>query len=41
MTALLFIHQSDRVARKASDMSAAGWRYQTRVKNTIVFHVCC
>ena len=30
--ALLFIHQPDRVARKASDVSAADWRYQTHVK---------
>ena len=35
-----FIHQPDRVARKASDVSAADWRYQTHVKNTILFHVC-
>ena len=37
--ALLFIHQPDWVARKASDVSAAGWRYQTHVKN-IVFFTC-
>ena len=30
--ALPFIHQLDRVARKASDVSAADWRYQTQVK---------
>ena len=30
--ALLFIRQPDRVARKASDVSAADWRYQTREK---------
>ena len=27
-----FIHQPDRMARKASDVSAADWRYQTFVK---------
>ena len=30
--ALPFIHQSNRVARKASDVSAADWRYQTLEK---------
>ena len=30
--ALPFIHQPDRVARKASYVSAADWRYQTHVK---------
>ena len=35
-----FIRQPDRVARKVSDVSAADWRYQTHVKNTILFHVC-
>ena len=30
--ALPFIHQPDRVARKASDESVADWRYQTHVK---------
>ena len=39
--ALPFIHQPDRVARKVNDVSAADWRYQTREKNTIFFHVCC
>ena len=29
---LPFIHQRDRVARKVSDVSAADWRYQTRIK---------
>ena len=38
--ALPFIHQPDRMARKASDVSAADWRYQTHVENTILFHVC-
>ena len=31
--ALSFVHQADGVARKASDVSAADWRYQTRVRN--------
>ena len=31
MNALQFIHQPDRVARKASDVLAADWRYQSRV----------
>ena len=35
--ALPFIHHPDRVARKASDVSAADWRYQTRVKNIVCF----
>ena len=39
--ALPFIHQPDRVASKASDVSAADWLYQHRWKNTIFFHVCC
>ena len=39
--ALPFIHQPDRAARKASGVLAADWRYQTRGKNTIFFHVCC
>ena len=39
--ALPFIHQPDRVAPKASDVSAADWLYQHRWKNTIFFHVCC
>ena len=30
--ALPFIHQSGRMARKASDISAADWRYQTHAK---------
>ena len=38
--ALPFIHQPDRVERKASDVSAADWRYQTRVKKHAFFHVC-
>ena len=29
---LPFIRQPDRMARKASDVSAADWRYQTREK---------
>ena len=39
--ALPFIHQPDRVAPKASDVSAADWLYQHTWKNTIFFHVCC
>ena len=35
--ALLFIHQPDRVARKASDVSAADWQYQTHVKKYDIF----
>ena len=38
--ALPFIRQPDRVARKARDVSAADWRYQTHMRNTIFFHVC-
>ena len=33
MSALPFIHQSDRVERRASDVSATDWRYQTHVEN--------
>ena len=36
-----FIHQPDRVAPKASDVSAADWLYQQTWKNTIFFHACC
>ena len=36
--ALLFIHQPDRVARKACDVSAADWRYQ-HAKKYRIFHV--
>ena len=35
--ALPFIHQLDRVARKACDVSAADWRYQTHVKKYHIF----
>ena len=28
-----FIHQSDRVKRRASDVSATDWRYQIHVEN--------
>ena len=35
--ALLFIHQPDRVARKADD---ADWRYQTHVKKYDIFLMC-
>ena len=38
---LPFIHQPDRVAPKASDVSAADWLYQHMSKSTIFFHVCC
>ena len=37
MKALLFIHQPDRVARKASDVSGADWRYQTHAKRYRIF----
>ena len=36
-----FSHQPEGVARKASDVSAADWRYPTHVKNIVFFHVCC
>ena len=39
--ALPFIYQPDQVARKASDVLAADWRYQTHVKNYDIFDVCC
>ena len=29
------------MARKASDVSAADWRYQTHVKKWVFFNVCC
>ena len=32
-----FIHQPGRVVQKASYVSAADWRYQTQVKNTVVY----
>ena len=35
--ALPFIHQPDREARKASDVSTADWRYQTLVKKHRIF----
>ena len=40
MNALQYIHQPDRVARKASDVLAADWRYQSREKASNFFHVC-
>ena len=40
-TFLSCIHQPDRVAPKASDVSAADWLYQHTWKNTIFFHMCC
>ena len=40
--ALPFIHQPDRVARKACEVSATDWQYQTHVKKyRFFFHVCC
>ena len=39
--ALPFIHQPDRVAPKAGDVSAAGLLYQHTWKNTKFFHACC
>ena len=39
--ALLFIHQPDQEAPKASDVSAADWLYQHTWKNIYFFHVCC
>ena len=35
--ALLFIHQLDQAAPKASDVAAADWLYQDTWKNTIFF----
>ena len=35
--AVLFIHQPNRVARKASDVLAADWRYQTHVEKYRIF----
>ena len=32
-----FIHQPDQVVRKASDVSAADWRYQTHGKKYRIF----
>ena len=37
---LLYINQPNKVVRKASDVSAADWRYQTREKISYSFHVC-
>ena len=37
---LVFIHQPDRVAQKASYVSAADWRYQTQVENLSQIYVC-
>ena len=39
--ALLFIHQPDLMAQKASDVSAADWLHQHTWKNAIFFYVCC
>ena len=39
--ALRFVHQPDRVARKASDVLSADWGYLIHVKNILFFHVCC
>ena len=35
------VHQPDRVAPKANDVSAADWLYQHTLENTTFFHVCC
>ena len=37
--ALPFIHQPDGVAQRASDVSAADWRYQTGVKKISYFSI--
>ena len=36
---LPYIHQPNKVARKASDLLAADWRYQTREKCSKFFHL--
>ena len=36
---LPYIHQPNKVARKASDVLAADWRYQTREKCSKFFHM--
>ena len=38
---LPFLHQHDEVARKAINVSAVDWRYQTHKKRIVFFHVCC
>ena len=40
MKPLPFIHQPDRVAREASNLSADDWWYQTREKIIRFFHLC-
>ena len=35
--ALRFIHLPDRVARKASDVSAADWRYESHLEKYRIF----
>ena len=36
------IHRPDRVVQKASDVSAADWRFQTHVKKKMILvHICC
>ena len=35
--ALPFIYQPDSVTQKASDVSAADWRYQTHIKKILYF----
>ena len=35
-----FIHQPDRVERKANDVSATVWRYQKHVKKYGIFFTC-
>ena len=39
VNAFPFVHHPDRVVWKASDMSAANWRYQTHVKIVIVLGI--
>ena len=36
---LPYIHQPNKVERKASDLLAADWRYQTREKCSKFFHL--
>ena len=38
--ALPLIHQPERVARKANDVSAVDWRYQTHVKKISYLFTC-
>ena len=36
---LSFIHQPDKVAQRASDVSAVDWRYQTQKKGIVILDV--